>query len=220
MGWWGGGVGQASHIKRPNPRGKHIETYLLGLETDASRYRKFLTPFLGPAFTMSPQSFLENANCVYGEEGEGGGEEEHRTNLSWCSICGCCFCESCWDKERAHRPRKNSTVAAIHQKTNVRIARLVDSILHPRADIENSKKRHRENRATKWIGVSNDEHGTPTMKDFRRFEDLAFDQENPSGEQFPSLVTFVGSTGAGKSTLINALIKVCHICAMFNCVLL
>jgi energy-coupling factor transporter ATP-binding protein EcfA2 len=160
---------------------------------------------------MSPQSVWENANCEYGEEGEGGGEEEHRTNLSWCSICGCWFCESCWDKERAHWPRKNPTVAAIHQKTNVRIAKLVDSILHPRADIENSKKRHRENRATKWIGVSTDEHGTPTMKDFRRFEDLAFDQENPSEEQFPSLVTFVGSTGAGKSTLINALIKARHI---------
>jgi hypothetical protein len=35
--WWGGGVGEASHIKRPIPRGKHVETSLMVNNTNSQR---------------------------------------------------------------------------------------------------------------------------------------------------------------------------------------
>jgi ribosome biogenesis GTPase A len=145
----------------------------------------------------------DDAECDYEEA-----QEHDSTNLFWCNACELFYCGACWDKERLHQPRKRKPTAA-HHKTDVQVAKLIDNILRPKADIESPEKRHCENIATKWFGVSVDENGKQFMEDFRRFESLTSDQENPSKEKFPCLVAFVGPTGAGKSTLINALMKAC-----------
>jgi len=149
----------------------------------------------------SDRLVLETAKCLsQGDEGD-------HPNLSWCSICKAVYCEHCWaTKQLLHKLKP--PLAEPHEKTELRVAKLIDDILRPEADLNNQTERHIENMSTKWFGVTKDGSGKRMMQDFKRFDDLAFNKESAAPKQYPCIVTFVGTTGAGKSTLINALMKV------------
>jgi len=59
---------------------------------------------------------------------------------------------------------------------------------------------------SKWFGVTM-RHSGVSLDTTSRYRELSIDV-NADHEQYPSLISFVGETGAGKSTMINALIKV------------
>jgi len=149
----------------------------------------------------SDRFVLETVKCVVQ-----GDEEGDHPYLSWCSSCKAVYCERCWDNVQPLHKRKPP--AEPHEKTELRVAKLIDDILRPEADLNNQTERHIENISTKWFGVTEDGSGKRMMQDFKRFDDLAFNEESAAQKQYPCIVTFVGATGAGKSTLINALMKV------------
>lgn len=66
---------------------------------------------------------------------------------------------------------------------------------------------HGEDEHTTWFGVARDSSGQPIFQDFGRYAAIMSDSN--SGEhqlRFPELVSFIGQTGAGKSTIVKMLI--------------
>lgn len=59
-----------------------------------------------------------------------------------------------------------------------------------------------------WFGVPHEQHGHfPRLCIYPRLERLVDTVTDRPGRQYPSLVSFVGDTGSGKSTLIRAMIR-------------
>ena len=137
--------------------------------------------------------------------------EENRsahTQLFWCSVCESVICNACWGQPPPHRPN-NRTVTKKHEKTSLELAELINAILCPDTNLYAHNELHHRNLETKWFGVIEDSTTRgPRFHDSGRFTHLVNGSERHPSEQYPCLATFVGETGAGKSTLISALIKV------------
>lgn len=114
------------------------------------------------------------------------------------------YCDDCYEMQAVHDPPEFN-----HEKTEIEIAELILSILSPEPDTEAHNLLHVKNEVTKWFGVKSDPRSNKAQfHDFNRFEKLARGAEIDPEKQFPCLVSFVGETGAGKSTVINGLVKV------------
>ena len=69
---------------------------------------------------------------------------------------------------------------------------------------------HDKDQQAKWFGVVRDKSGRPVFEDYGRYEVLAADNAErscPERLQFPQLVSFIGVTNSGKSTVIKLLIS-------------
>ncbi|KAJ2991286.1 hypothetical protein NUW58_g2566 [Xylaria curta] len=139
-------------------------------------------------------------------------------DIWFCNICTTNFCNQCWDVQVVH---KKLRMGAPHEKTSPTTAATVHRILSPPTDELVRYNLSRDDAPTAWFGVERpDDSSPPIFQDYGRFADLmaATDpvRKNPdflediSGvdrdRRTPSLVSFVGQTGAGKSTLIKLLI--------------
>ncbi|KAG0123476.1 hypothetical protein HOY82DRAFT_495229 [Tuber indicum] len=132
--------------------------------------------------------------------------------LYWCSECESVFCENCWDLQAVHelgpgfrgRLKKRK-----HAKTELEVADYILSVLEPNLTEEEANDAHVSNVHTKWFGVQIDENlpARVSLKS-KSFLDLASGSGEDPSSQHPCLVSFVGETGAGKSTLVNAMMKV------------
>jgi hypothetical protein len=151
---------------------------------------------------------LCGAICIYQDPDR---DEDIHTDLFWCSVCESVLCEACWGTQAPHNPN-NRTVRKKHEKTKLGLAEIINAILMPDDDRDAHEKLHIANLMTKWFGVMDDgATGKPRFHDFERFRRLANGSNMDPADQYPCLTTFVGETGAGKSTLINAMIKVGHV---------
>lgn len=134
----------------------------------------------------------------------------HHSTRWWCSACESMLCQSCWDLQANHNPN-NRRVRKPHQKTEPGLAELIQSILWPVEDLAIHEALHTANIDSKWFGVMYDPddglQAWPRFHDFGRFFRLSDASRMSRAEQYPCLVTFIGETGAGKSTLINAMVK-------------
>lgn len=68
---------------------------------------------------------------------------------------------------------------------------------------------HEEDSLTKWFGVSRDLTGRPSFEDYGRYATLmsSISPIESLGNRYPQLVSFIGVTNAGKSTLIKMLVN-------------
>jgi ABC-type glutathione transport system ATPase component len=120
-------------------------------------------------------------------------------DVSWCSACRRFYCSPCWELQTAHEDGPDP-----HEKTDPELQKLIRE-LTPRSAAATDGKCPQTN--SKWFGVrcglKNDSE--TSLDSTNRYNEIAigFGQG-----KYPSMVSFVGETGQGKSTLISALLKV------------
>ncbi|KAL1622899.1 hypothetical protein SLS56_008580 [Neofusicoccum ribis] len=145
------------------------------------------------------------------------------SHVSFCNVCDAVFCAACWEKQIQHKRRKTGFSGIPHEKTPASIAQKVQNVLKPPVDESKREQLHLHDADTAWFGIFRPEDGSPLFQDYGRFQDLMIMTEQGNGGsshasfqgvqsperdfRTPSLVSFVGETGAGKSTLIKLLIE-------------
>ncbi|KAK4215466.1 hypothetical protein QBC37DRAFT_122870 [Rhypophila decipiens] len=81
--------------------------------------------------------------------------------------------------------------------------------MRPQWSDEKFREAHEKDSWTTWFGVSFEENGEKLLRNCDCFEQLMFEWEPPKrADLCPSIVSFVGETGAGKSSIIALLIKI------------
>lgn len=149
--------------------------------------------------------------------------EQHSRDVNFCSRCELSFCEPCWDRQLPHRRNVVGANGIPHEKVKPAVAEKVRKVLAPPDNDDVRERLHREDALTSWFGIERPaDNGPPVFRDYGRLADL-MSSTNPyiNGEssvfvmdggqagrdtRTPSLVSFVGQTGAGKSTLIKLLV--------------
>lgn len=108
----------------------------------------------------------------------------------------------------------------LHEKTEHSVAKKVQDVLTPELSHDARGKLHEKDIDTTWFGVAREESELPLFRDYGRYANLITVAKEmrldlpPSSTTsidgtdtlYPSLVSFVGQTSAGKSTLIKLLI--------------
>ncbi|KAK4446666.1 acyl transferase/acyl hydrolase/lysophospholipase [Podospora aff. communis PSN243] len=132
--------------------------------------------------------------------------------LSFCGVCELAFCDKCWDTQATHGEKSKARVSTPHVKTPPDTAKKVGSVLNPTEDRKKREMLHREDENTAWFGIERQNDSNPLLlQDYGRLNDFLdnWDAErDPStfSPRIPSLVSFVGQTGAGKSSLVKLLV--------------
>ncbi|PSK54732.1 hypothetical protein B9Z65_3821 [Elsinoe australis] len=127
----------------------------------------------------------------------------------FCVDCSSEYCTECWSLQGPHRPNKVGRDGLPHERTNANIFKRFKSILQPPAEtLERVKTAHEQDSGSKWFGVTKDQSGRLKFDDYGRYSTL-MSSLRPATEhvhRYPQLVSFVGVTNAGKSTIIKMLI--------------
>ena len=115
----------------------------------------------------------------------------------------------CWPLQGPHKPNKKGRDGVPHEKTNPHVVKKLKVILHPSKKPEKIQKLHEADEPTKWFGVTRDLTGRPIFEDYGRYATLMTNLAPVEGlgNKYPQLVSFIGVTNAGKSTLIKMLVN-------------
>ncbi|EHK96973.1 hypothetical protein M7I_7298 [Glarea lozoyensis 74030] len=126
------------------------------------------------------------------------------------------YCGHCWNRVGPHRSGKLGPGGIPHEKTDQAIADKLRATLEACSDDLEQQELFRMDENTAWFGVVKDESEDSIFYDYGRYADIMTEISqvtNPRQRQgaqhnrFPGLVSFVGETGAGKSTLVKVLIE-------------
>ncbi|KAF3067258.1 hypothetical protein GL218_08593 [Daldinia childiae] len=94
-----------------------------------------------------------------------------------------------------------------HEKADPLVVHRLRQILEPIRTEAEHESELLEDRDTTWFGFGRDAFGHPLFHDFGRFAAIMSETvTDETVERYPQLTTFIGETGAGKSTLIKLLI--------------
>ncbi|KAF1991096.1 hypothetical protein K402DRAFT_436349 [Aulographum hederae CBS 113979] len=142
--------------------------------------------------------------------------------IAHCNVCQSSFCDKCWAGQFAHKKGKVSHGGVPHEQTRPAIAEKVRNALEPPADDMVRERLWAEDQSTTWFGIERPaDQSTPIFQDYGRFADLMISTDpkkiaantrfvgstdTDRDTRTPSLVSFVGQTGAGKSTLIKLMV--------------
>lgn len=137
--------------------------------------------------------------------------ECERDGVSFCPVCAINYCEEHWKSQPLHQqPQENqrSMYGVPHERTDPNLVERILSIIEPTASEQEQQQMHLDDDNTSWFGVLADSAGELYFHDWGRYEEfLAQSRAGSKGVQFPGLISFVGPTGAGKSTIVKALVK-------------
>jgi hypothetical protein len=135
--------------------------------------------------------------------------DKDSSKVFWCNICDATICDQCWAGVLAHQEKsvRLGTRDSNHSKLSLDDRDILVWILKSQTEAQNEDNRI-ANESSKWFGadIPNGDNGDTALNITSRFRELSM-REN-SSDQYPSLISFVGETGAGKSTMVNALIKI------------
>jgi hypothetical protein len=108
-----------------------------------------------------------------------------------------------------HKPKRRGPHGRPHEKVDLDIVRHLEGILTPSRDPADVQRLHQEDERTKWFGVTRDDTGEMVFEDHGRYAALASETAQVAGTEnrYPQLVSFVGVTNAGKSTIVKMLIQ-------------
>ncbi|KAF7536915.1 hypothetical protein G7054_g4138 [Neopestalotiopsis clavispora] len=144
--------------------------------------------------------------------------EKHQKVVYYCNVCKSSFCEACWNTQFVHKRVRDGVP---HERTDPAVAQKVHNVLSPPTDGRERERLYKADEATAWFGIERPEDNSPPVfQDYGRFSDLMgitdplkkqrsfVEQWTPDDRdrRTPSLVSFVGQTGAGKSTLVKLLV--------------
>ncbi|TGJ81236.1 hypothetical protein E0Z10_g7507 [Xylaria hypoxylon] len=94
-----------------------------------------------------------------------------------------------------------------HEKADPRVVDRLRQILEPTRTEEEHEAELLEDQDTTWFGYGRDASNHPQLYDYGRFAAIVAETHTEEmGERYPQLASFIGETGAGKSTLIKLLI--------------
>ncbi|KAI0966660.1 hypothetical protein F4678DRAFT_475768 [Xylaria arbuscula] len=107
------------------------------------------------------------------------------------------FCDTCWSKWILHLPGAVGWNGKPHEKADPLVVGRLRQILEPTRTEEEHEAELLEDQDTTWFGYGRDASNHPQLYE-------TYTEE--TGERYPQLASFIGETGAGKSTLIKLLI--------------
>ncbi|KAF2188984.1 hypothetical protein K469DRAFT_684250 [Zopfia rhizophila CBS 207.26] len=124
-----------------------------------------------------------------------------------CSYCDVNLCDPCWDKQLPHKPGRTGPDGLPHEKGDPSIVKRLKSILTPPIDPGEQQSLHMDDEDTTWFGIAKDIDNQPIFQDYGRYATIMADSTTGVYKlRYPQLVSFIGQTGAGKSTLVKILI--------------
>ncbi|OWY57034.1 zinc ion binding protein [Alternaria alternata] len=130
------------------------------------------------ASTISQQGVCTDPRCD--------DKNDRQRQLFFCSDCKSCL--------------------QLKYKEYLQCARLEKILMMPATELD-LEELHSQDRNTTWFGIDRFQDDGPFLQDFDTFKQLIKDSPNPDQIRYPQLVSFIGETSAGKSTLIKMLIE-------------
>ncbi|KAI1130673.1 hypothetical protein F5Y10DRAFT_263015 [Nemania abortiva] len=114
------------------------------------------------------------------------------------------FCNDCWSQWVLHSPGTVGHDGRPHEKANAQIVQRLRQILDPKRNEHDQEKELQNDDDTTWFGVERGSSNQAILQDHGRFITLIAESHKPElGNRYPQLVSLIGQTGAGKSTLIK-----------------
>jgi hypothetical protein len=119
--------------------------------------------------------------------------------------CSDLYCSSCKVNHCGGRHANRGVPYEIYQQ--------VEAVLATEQNESLRREMHDYDSSARWIGITIPDiitNAQPSLWGYSRMADLLTDNRVPE-IQYPSLVSFIGRTGSGKSTLVRSLIRFsCH----------
>lgn len=143
---------------------------------------------------------------------------EHSGTTWICTQCaGEAFCDGCWSMQRPHKPgAKVVPGVAPHVKVEPQVFDRLEKVFDQNITEEDQQLMHQRDIRTTWFGIEKD-GDEPRLHHHNRLIEIMRDSHTGEfAERFPHLVSFVGQTGAGKSTIIKLLISRAQAHTKFN----
>lgn len=122
----------------------------------------------------------------------------------YCVNCDCSFCDTCWDKQRPHKPNKRGSDGHAHEKIDRLVVERYRNILEPPSSIEEQDALYKDDEDTTWFGIGRNRAGDPVFEDYERYATLMAESlPRTPRVRYPQLVSFIGQTGkSGQLSLL------------------
>lgn len=125
-------------------------------------------------------------------------------NLDYCNVCDAIFCDKCWDVQLSHKKQRLAPGSIPHERTIFDTAQKIKSILELRTNAEQQNVLHQDDEDTTCFGIVRENAELPVFQDYGRYARIMADTQgvlsgqhlNTHDQRYPSLVSFVGQTGA------------------------
>ncbi|KAF7505357.1 hypothetical protein GJ744_000978 [Endocarpon pusillum] len=126
----------------------------------------------------------------------------------FCWPCHAVYCDDCWSRQMAHKKRAQTAAGIPHEKTEPSVAKKIQIALEANLTHKEQATLHVRDEDTSWFGAWKDENDDMVFQDYGRYANLMAESSARERKvRYPALVSFVGQTGAGKSTLIRLLVE-------------